>query len=211
MHEPLSQRMARILANAPGSSVLTLNQILERTEGRGIYLVMMLLSLPFIVPVSIPGFSTVLGLAIAVIALRLAVGKPARLPKFMGERQLPPALEKKVIVSSMKFLRFLEKLVKPRKTLWLTSRYARFGNGLLLTFLGLLLALPFPPFPPLTNSLPTYSIILVAASMMEEDGVTIWVGYIVALGTVIYLALVVQGLEYVVLKAYHALIQLLQK
>jgi hypothetical protein len=211
MHEPLSQRLAKILASSPDGSALTLNQILERTEGRGIYLVVMLLSLPFIVPVSIPGFSTVLGLAIVVIALRLAVGKPARLPRFMGERQLPPAVEKKVIVGSMKFLRFIEKLVKPRKTLWLTSRYARFGHGLLLTFLGLLLALPFPPFPPFTNSLPTYSIILVAASMMEEDGVTIWVGYVVTLGTVIYLAFVVQGLEYIVLKAYHALVQFLQK
>jgi hypothetical protein len=211
MHEPLSQRLAKILASGPDSSVLTLNQILERTEGRGIYLVIMLLSLPFIVPVSIPGFSTVLGFTIAAIALRLAVGKPARLPKFIGERPLPPALEKKVIVGSMKFLRFIEKLVKPRKTLWLTSRYARFGNGLLLTFLGLLLALPFPPFPPFTNSLPTYSIILVAASMMEEDGVTIWFGYAVTVGTVIYLAFVVEGLEYIVVKGYHALVHLLQK
>src|SRR5262249_9483476 len=211
MHEPLSQRLAKILVRNPEAPVLTLNQILERTEGRGIYLVIMLLSLPFIVPMSIPGFSTVLGLAIVAVALRLAVGKPARLPKFMGERPLPPALEKKVIVGSMKFLRFLEKLVKPRKTLWLTSRYARFGNGLLLTFLGLLLALPFPPFPPFTNSLPTYSIILVAASMMEEDGITIWFGYAVTIGTVIYLGLVVQGLEYVFLKAYHALVHLLQR
>jgi hypothetical protein len=211
MHEPLSQRLAKILAISPNAPPITLNQILERTEGRGIYLVIMLLSLPFIVPVSLPGVSTVLGLTIVVIALRLAVGKPARLPKFLGERQLPPALEKKVIVGSMKFLRFIEKLVKPRKTLWLTSRYARFGHGLLLTFLGLLLALPFPPFPPFTNSLPTYAIILVAASMMEEDGLTIWFGYALAVGTVIYLGLVIEGLEFIFLKAYHALVHLLQK
>jgi hypothetical protein len=52
-----------------------------------------------------------------------------------------------------------------------------------------LLALPFPPFPPLTNSLPCYCIILLSASMMEEDGVAIWWAYLLCLGTTVYLGL----------------------
>jgi hypothetical protein len=58
-----------------------------------------------------------------------------------------------------------------------------------MTFMGLLLAMPFPPLPPLTNALPCYCIILLAASMMEEDGVTIWFAYALSLGTVVYLGL----------------------
>ena len=71
--------------------------------------------------------------------------------------------------------------------------------------MGLLLALPFPPLPPLTNSLPCYSIILIAVSMMEEDGVTIWIAYAVSLGTVVYLGFIAGALQKAFVKAYHLL------
>ena len=71
----------------------------------------------------------------------------------------------------------------------MTTRPARFINALLMTGMGLLLAMPFPPLPPLTNALPCYCIILLAASMMEEDGVTIWFAYALSLGTTVYLGL----------------------
>ena len=84
MHEPLSIRLAQILQRQDAVEGITLNLLLEGTEGRGFYLVIILLSLPFIVPVSIPGVSTILGLTIALLTLRLALGKSARLPQFMG-------------------------------------------------------------------------------------------------------------------------------
>ena len=205
MHEPLSQSLARILGQNGSPPGLTLNRLLEHTEGRSFYLVVILLALPFIVPVSLPGVSTVLGLTIALLTLRLALGRKARLPKFMGERQLSPGFQKKALGGSVKFLRFVERWVKPRRTVWLATRWAICGNALLMTYLGLLLALPFPPFPPFTNSLPCYSLILIAASTMEEDGVMIWVGYAVTLGTTIYLLLVAEGIEIVAVKAWHAL------
>ena len=202
-HLPLSQSLAKIVEANSRPEGITLNTLLVGTEGRGLYLVIIILSLPFIVPVSIPGFSTVLGLMVALLSFRLALGKPPELPRFMGRRKLPHSLEKRVLGGGIKFLRLIEKFVKPRRTPWMTSRYARFGNASVMTIMGLLLALPFPPLPPLTNSLPSYTIILLAASMMEEDGVTIWVSYVVAIGTVIYLVLVVGGLEMGVMKVYH--------
>jgi hypothetical protein len=105
---------------------------------------------------------------------------------------------------SVKFLRLVEKLVKPRRTPWMSSRAARVGNSLLVAVMGLLLAAPFPPILPLTNALPCYAIILLAASMMEEDGVTIWVAYAVSLGTIIYLVAMVEVLEKILIHSYHA-------
>ena len=201
MHEPLSQSLAQILEGSP--SGITLNQLLERTEGRGVYLVIILLALPFIVPVSIPGFSTVLGLSVALLSLRLAFGQTPRLPRFMGERQLSPAFQKRILSGGVKFLRFVEKLVKPRRTPWMSTRPARFFNALLMTFMGLLLAVPFPPLPPFTNSLPCYSIILLAASMMEEDGVTIWIAYAVSAGTIVYLVIIAEVLQHAFVKVVH--------
>ena len=57
-HSPLSQELARIMGEESAASGLTLNHLLERTEGRGIFLVMILLCLPFAPFFSIPGSST---------------------------------------------------------------------------------------------------------------------------------------------------------
>jgi len=41
--------------------------------------------------------------------------------------------------------------------------------------------------------------------MMEEDGVAIWIAYAFALGTSVYLFVIVGVLETVLVKAWHAL------
>ena len=189
MQKLLSENLAQLLESESTAEGITLNQLLEHTEGRGFYLVVILLSLPFIVPVSIPGVSTLLGLSVALLSFKLAFGASPRLPKFMGNRKLSPDFKEKVLRGSVKIVRLVEKFAKPRHTPWMTTRPARFINALLMTFMGLLLALPFPPLPPLTNALPCYCIILLAATMMEEDGTMIWVAYVFSIGTVFYLAL----------------------
>lgn len=206
MHEPLSQKLIQIIEANSTAEGVTLNQLLERTEGRGFYLVVILLALPFVVPVAIPGISTVLGLAIAFLGVRMAMGQTPRLPRFIGDRKLKPEFQKKVLAKSVKFLRFVEKLVKPRRDPWMTTRPARFANATLLVVMALFLSLPFPS-PPFffTNSLPCYAIILLAASMMEEDGTTIWIAYAVALGTLIYLGAIIGVLEQALSHAYHGL------
>ena len=94
MHQPLSQRLLQIIEANSGTEGITLNDLLERTEGRGFYLVIILLALPFIVPVSIPGVSTVLGLSVALLSLKLAFGTQPRLPNFMGNRRLSPEVQR---------------------------------------------------------------------------------------------------------------------
>ena len=142
-HEPLSKKLADILEANSSADGVTLNQLLERTEGRGFYLVVILLSLPFILPVSIPGVSTVLGLSVALLSFKLAFGALPRLPKFMGNRKLSPEFQNKILRGSVKLVRIVEKLVKPRRTPWMSTRPARFVNAALMTFMGLLLAMPF--------------------------------------------------------------------
>jgi hypothetical protein len=180
---------------APADDPLTLNRLLNQTEGRGLFIVVILLSLPFITPIPLPGVSTVLGLIIGVLAVRLAVGLPPSLPKSLGDRPLDTGVSRKVLAASVKILGVIERLARPRRSAWLGWRAVCFINAGLIALMAFLLMLPFPPFPPFTNSLPAYSIILLAASMMEEDGVLIWVGYAVSVGTAIYIMLILHVLE----------------
>lgn len=210
MHEPLSQSLARILESRGEGQPLTANLLIERTQGRGLYLVMIILCLPFTVPVSVPGLSTILGGVIAIIAARMAVGKKPHLPRSLGERQLPAAIQKRIVGGSVRLLRWLEKLVRPRRTRWLAWRAARFVNALLIVFLALLLALPIPPIIPFTNSFPGYAIIFLSMSMMEEDGVMIWIGYAMAIATVIYFGVTAGLISTHLVKWWHEFIHLMQ-
>jgi len=204
MHEPLSRKLLRIVEDDTSAEGITLNELLERTEGRGFYLVVILLALPFIVPLSIPGVSTVLGLSVSLLSIKLAFGAQPRLPKLMGNRRLSPKVQRRVVNGSVRFLRLVEKLVKPRRTPWMTTRPARFVNAILMAIMGLFLALPFPPLPPLTNALPCYCIILLAVSMMEEDGVTIWFAYALVVGTIVYLVAIIGLLQAAAVEAWKA-------
>lgn len=187
-HPPLSQELGRFLASP---QTLTIRRLLAQTGGRGLYLVIILLSLPFVVPVSVPGASTVLGTCVALLALPLALGQTPWLPRWLGDRPLRPARSQKLVRGSVRLLRFIEKGVRPRFGYWLRWPVARVFNSLLLLLLALLLALPLPSPPFLfSNSLPAYGIIFLAACMMEEDGMMIFFAYAVALGNFLFFGLI---------------------
>jgi hypothetical protein len=188
MHEPLSRRLRAIIEEGGEATPLSFNLLLERTDGRGLYLVILLLCLPFVLPVSIPGTSTPFGLGIAWLALRFGLGRKARLFRKVGDRPLGPRAKHLLLSGGEKVLRFLEKFIKPRRTAWLGWRSAQQFNAGLLILLALMLALPLPPLPPFTNALPAYAIVLITVSMMEEDGWMIWAGYTAALAAVLYFA-----------------------
>ena len=189
MHEPLSQRLARIMETGADAGGLTLNSMLERTAGRGIYLVMIVLCVPFITPVPLPGVSTILGSVVIVLALRMALALPPRLPRFMGERPLPEGVQRVVLGGSVRLLRWIERFARPRKTQWLGWPVARLGNAMVILSMAVLLTMPVPPFMLFSNSLPSLAIILTAVSMMEEDGRMIWLAYLASLVTVLWFGL----------------------
>jgi hypothetical protein len=179
--EPLSTVITRLLDEPNGR--LTINGLLQRTAGRGIFLFLILLCLPFITPVPLPGVSLVVGGVVVILGWRHGLGLTARLPAWLGERELPLARRRRVLQFSLKFVRLLERLARPR--------HHRCLNGCVLAALGLLLTLPLPV--PFTNSLPGYAVILISASIMERDGLLIWAGYLVGLLALAYLVFIVVG------------------
>jgi hypothetical protein len=208
MSVPLSQTLVTLLGGEEAGKELTLNRLLERTEGRGIYLLFIAFSLPFVVPVSIPGLSPVLGGTSAYLALRTAFGHKAELPGFLGRRVLPPSTTARVLKGSVRVLRWLERWVRPRRTWWLGRTWARMMNLLLIAFLAVLLALPLPS-PPFffTNTLPSYGIIILALSAMEEDGLLVWAGYLLVVGNVVFFGLLADVIAALAVQGWYAVLR----
>lgn len=183
---PLSQALGALVAKG-GPKKIRIGALIEGTEERGFHLVMILLSLPFVSPIPLPGLSTVVGCALTFMSCRVAWRLAPRLPSFLGDREISREHMESFVRKTAAALRVVEKVVKPRMGAWMTWPAARFLNAMLLALMGILLALPLPPVLPFSNSLPCWGIILIALAIMERDGVLIWLGYVVAIGTFIYM------------------------
>jgi hypothetical protein len=191
---PLSKTLDELLDGLPEGEAVSVNWMISKTGGRGIYLVFIWLGLPFVVPVSLPGTSVVAGLIMMVMCWSLMSGRAGQLPAFIGDRSLPINRESKIYRGSMAFLKWMEKWIKPRKSDWIEWPAVSKFNILLLGFLAFLLVCPVPGVIPFTNALPSYAIIAVAAGVMEKDGLCLFYGYILAIATSVYFGFVAGGI-----------------
>ena len=148
-----------------------------------------------------PGVSTPFGLAVAVIALQLAFGRLPWLPRRLLDRQLPAGFFTKVIAVTAGAVKFLERALRSR-LLGVTG--ARWLNGLHLCFVvvaGLLLALPMPI--PFTNTFPAWTVLLLAAGLMERDGLFVIAGYAVLGATAVFFTLLGGAVTEALLRVWH--------
>ena len=179
----LSEELAELRLRA-GERAITLREVIYVLGGRAYMLLVLLLALPFITPIPIPGLSTPFGLAIALIALRLSLGQRPLLPKKLQRKELPAGFIGKVFTFAEKFLRFLEKFLRPRLTVLTDTPLLQQLHAVLMLVAALSLLLPLPI--PFTNSFPAWAILLLAAGLLERDGVFILAGYVVFAAGVLY-------------------------
>lgn len=157
---------------------------MERTGGRGRFVLIILLCLPFTTPVPLPGISSVIGIAIAWLVLLGAGNRPARLPGWLGRRTLSTESLKGILAVSRRLVERLERVVHPRRSEWLTTRWSRWMHAGLMVLLAVLLTLPLPI--PFTNAAPAYALILLSLCLMERDGRLIFAAYAVSIAAVVY-------------------------
>jgi hypothetical protein len=179
----LSEELAILQARA-GSRSVTLREVIYVLGGRAYTLLILLLALPFITPVPMLGLSTPFGLAIALIALRLTFGRRPWLPKKFQRKQLPAAFFEKLFLTAGKILRLFEKFLRPRVTVLVDTPLLRQLHAALIVLAALALLLPLPI--PLTNSFPAWTILLIAAGLLERDGAFILAGYVIFAAGVLY-------------------------
>lgn len=166
------------LLTLAGDGPLTVRQAMEALEGRGLAMVMLLMALPFLIPLPLPGLSTPLGLAISLYGLRVTLRLPPWVPDFVARRSMSNAVLKNVVGIASKWGRRLEKMLRPRLKFMLWPAID-VPIGLSLLFCGVFLSLPLPI--PFTNSIPAIAIVLLLLGMIERDGLFILLGELMSL------------------------------
>lgn len=168
---------------------ISVHTFLTTLSGRGRILLLMFLSLGF---AQIPGIAIVLGLFISYLGVRMAVGRNfIWMPKFLRHKKIASYFLIKVSEQTLQMLKLMKCLSRPRYEWAIQKSTNHVVNGLVIALVGLCLA-SSPPMP-MTGMIASVAIFLIAIGLLNDDGLYIILGYIVAL---FYLITVLLLLKY---------------
>jgi hypothetical protein len=201
----LSERI-KLLEEKAKIKQLTLGEVEEELAEKGATALICFLCLPFLFPIPIPGISTMFGAAIIALTLKIIAGEKAKLPEKWAQKNIPPELFSKIILKSVKIFVWMEKVSKTRLAFFSRGK-GKIAGGISMIIAAVALAVPIPPIIPLTNTIPSISIFLIALGMVDEDGLLILFGHFMCIVSWAYFALLaILGTE-----AYKIIYEWLQK
>lgn len=167
---------------------VTVEEVIGVLQERAYTLLIILFALPFCSPVTLPGLSTPLGLVIAIVAGRFALGLPPWLPARLRRTVLTPGFFRRLLEGASRIIGWLERVLRPRlPALTATARLIRL-HAFMVCLAALTLLIPAPL--PFSNLLPALGVLLGATGVMERDGLAILAGYFFTAVGIAYFVLV---------------------
>lgn len=188
----LGEQLASIIDQLPEDSI-TLGELLDVFGDEGLLLLTALLTLVFLIPVSIPGVSTVFGGAILLIGVSRLIGKPLWIPRRLRDKALPAAKLRPALTGGMSWVRRMERISRPhRLRAMVDGPVVSVFNNLAFILAALLLMAPFG-FVPFSNTLPGIALLLYAIGFIQRDGVAVLLGHLANIATIIYFGILIAG------------------
>lgn len=190
--ESLAEKMQSAMDRLPPEGV-TLVEIRDLIGREGMMLLTAFLTIIFLVPVSIPGVSTVFGGAILLLSISRLVNRPLWLPDKLKRRPVSTEKLQSGMQRGMKWFRRLEHVSKPRRLKGLTGAgFIGVINDLGLILGAILLMAPFGLIP-FSNTLPAVALLFFAIGLLQRDGVCILFGHLMNVATIVYFAILITG------------------
>ena len=183
----LSHMLTGLIDEIHGDTI-TLRELLERSGRQGMLLICALSTLPFLIPVSIPGVSTVFGAAIVLLASALFLNRLPWLPQRILNKPLDAHKLVTVLRKGAGLVSKIDRWVKER-WLHLTSATMLRLNSAAVVFGGLLLMAPLGPIP-FSNTAPAVGILLLTIGLLQRDGLCVLLGYLGLVLSVLYFSVI---------------------
>jgi hypothetical protein len=188
----LGEQLEHVIHELPEDRI-TLGALLDVFGDEGLLLLTMLLTLVFLIPVSIPGVSTVFGAAILLVGISRLLGRPLWLPARIRHRDLPAAKLRPGLQQGMTWVRRLERISRPRRLKSIIDGRARLQlTNLAFIVAAVLLMAPFG-FVPFSNTLPALALLLYSVGMVQRDGGAVLLGHLANVATMIYFGILIGG------------------
>jgi hypothetical protein len=189
----LSEEIRALLKKADGKP-LPFGAIIQSFPRRSHAMLLVFLSFPLCLPVGIPILTTLLGPAVALVALFLFIGRAPWIPRRLRERMIPYSRLESVSNRLLRTLKRLERWLHPRIEVLSGNVHVVRVHAVAIILLALVVSIPLPIlFANLVAALPIF---LIALGLLERDGRFIIAGYVAVLPTAaFYVLLVLLGRE----------------
>jgi hypothetical protein len=167
---------------------LPVSALMQSLGREGLLLLAIILCLPFLLPVSIPGVSTIFGALILLIGVAITFNTAPWLPGRIARYPLARARLHDILELGAKWVERLERISCPRLTALTRGPMQNLHGALLVLGAGLLMVpLGLVPF---SNTLPALGIIFTAVALIQRDGGCTLIGIGFNLLTIIYFGLI---------------------
>jgi hypothetical protein len=168
---------------------VTLSMVLELLGKESFLILSAFLTLPFLVPVSIPGVSTIFGAMILLIGISLVLDRPPWLPVRFMMHVFPTDKLRTCLSQGLIWIQRLEKISHRRIPILCHGHLMSRVNGLIVVLSALFLMAPLA-FIPFSNTFPALAILLLSIGILQHDGIFILLGYLLLVVTSLYFALI---------------------
>lgn len=164
-----SQTLAGLAQAIRESETITLGELVERLGPASLGLVLLMLTIPAIMPIPGP-VGMILGSCLTLVALQVVAGSTRIwLPAILQRRRLPTRFVVRAIEFVIPWLVRCERRLSPRRWMLLSGRYARPFLGLCILVMAVIITLPIP----FGNVLPVIALAVLAVALIERDGVAV--------------------------------------
>ena len=156
---------------------VSLGRLLEAIGEDGLLMVCIILMVPFLFPVSVPGVSTVFSAVVIYTGLGIMLNRrKTRLPKRIVERTFGTKKLIPALLRASKLFATLDRMCRPRMPALTRTIVSMRVNGFMILLGGVLLIFPLGGVP-FSNTLPALGVLFIAAGMTRADGLFVLVGY----------------------------------
>lgn len=160
-----------------GKGDITLGYLQEKLGHHSTGTLLLLLSLPMVLPIPAPGIATAFGVPLTLICAQVMFGRENLwLPQWLAKRGVTRTQLRSFVKKALPLVCRLEKLVHPRLEVF-TQGWALRVAGAMGAVMGIIMALPIF----MGNVVPAVAIFLMALGMMGRDGAPILAGLIAGL------------------------------
>ena len=161
---------------------ISVGNIMEGLQRRGYSILMLILALPNLFPIYVPGLSPITGLPLIYLCWQLCARRRIPyLPQWLTDRSMATETLRHVVKKLLPVLQMVEHVLRPRLPALVTAPWDR----LLGIFCLVMLAILINPLPA-TNWLPALSISCMALALLERDGLFVLIAFFVGIGAVIF-------------------------
>lgn len=188
----LREQLQTLIRELPDGDV-EVGPLVDELGAQGMLMLVILLTLVFLIPVSIPGVSTVFGAVIVLVGIARIAGRPLWMPGAVRRRSVPAGRMRAALDTGLKWVRRLERITRPGRMAGLThGRAVGLFNDTALILGAVLLMAPFG-FIPFSNTVPGVALMCLAIGLLQRDGLMVLLGHVMNVVTIVYFAILIGG------------------